>query len=166
MNHSLLEQQIKTSVMQLASLLLQRQWRMATAESCTGGMVAQYVTDLAGSSAWFDRALITYSNQAKQDLLAVDAQIFSQFGAVSQECVESMVTGCLQHSGVDVAVAISGIAGPTGGRVDKPVGTVWIAWADRYGKLMSHRYGFCGDRHAIRLQATQHALRGLVALFD
>lgn len=117
-----------TVVAELAVHLQRRGWMLVCAESCTGGGVAAALTDLAGSSAWFDRGFVTYSNQAKQDMLGVSPETLAKFGAVSRETVTEMARGALLHSGAQLSVAISGIAGPGGGTPDKPVGTVWIAW--------------------------------------
>ncbi len=137
----------------------------ATAESCTGGLVSAAITSVQGSSQWFDRAFITYSNEAKQTMLDVSPDILEQFGAVSEETVRAMVQGALRHSRADVAVAISGIAGPGGGSALKPVGTVWMAFGQK--NLSKERYTakifhFKGDRQAVRNQAACEALRGLL----
>lgn len=156
-----IEDVIQQAVADLAAVLIEQQQYVATAESCTGGMVAQYLTGLAGSSAWFDRAFITYSNQAKQEMLFVPESVFVSEGAVSQACVEAMVAGCLRVPMIDVAVAVSGIAGPTGGSDAKPVGTVWFAWQHRQGYMHAQQYHFSGNRQQIRLQATLVAIQGL-----
>lgn len=136
---------------------------IATAESCTGGWAAQVITHTAGSSAWFDRGFITYSNAAKNDLLGVQEQTLATHGAVSEATAREMVLGALMHSAASHALAITGIAGPTGGSAAKPVGTVCFAWC-RQGEIASAetRY-FQGDREAIRRQAVIHALNGLLA---
>lgn len=135
---------------------------LATAESCTGGWVAECVTDVAGSSGWFDRGFVTYGNAAKSELLGVDPYTIETHGAVSEATVRSMAAGALQHSRARVAVAVSGIAGPTGGTPDKPVGTVWFAWqrlgADCRTKLMR----FEGNRRDVRRQAVAVALQGVL----
>ncbi|MYM65107.1 CinA family protein [Pseudomaricurvus sp. HS19] len=143
---------------QLGAELLQRHWRVGTAESCTGGMVAAAVTDIAGSSGWFDEGLVTYANSSKERLLQVSATLLSQYGAVSQPVVEAMVAGVLAR-GADLALATSGVAGPDGGTADKPVGTVWFAWGSTRGIHSEVQY-FSGDRQAVRDQATIHALQG------
>lgn len=135
---------------------------LATAESCTGGWVAKVCTDLPGSSAWFERGFVTYSNQAKQDMLGVPAQTLRDFGAVSEQTVQAMVTGALAHSHAQWALAISGIAGPGGASPDKPVGTVWLAWGGPGNWRLSRRYQFEGDRARVRQQAVQTALQVLV----
>ena len=115
-------------VQQIADLLQQRHWMLATAESCTGGMIAAACTDVAGSSAWFERGFVTYSNEAKTDLLGVDASLIATQGAVSQAVVEAMAAGAVARSKAQVSVAVTGVAGPGGGTPDKPVGTVWLGW--------------------------------------
>ncbi|MFO1428763.1 MAG: CinA family protein [Candidatus Competibacteraceae bacterium] len=146
--------------------LLARHWRLALAESCTGGWIAKVITDVPGSSDWFERGFVTYSNTAKVDLLAVPPVLLDSHGAVSRETVNAMVVGALRHSRAEIAVAVSGIAGPTGGSPDKPVGTVWLAWAvqDRPGH--SRCYTFPGDREAVRRQTVAAALQGVVELLD
>jgi len=141
---------------------LLRAWRIATAESCTGGGVAQALTDLEGSSSWFECGLVTYSNEMKQKLLLVQTETLSAYGAVSQQTVEEMARGALLQSGVELAVAISGIAGPGGGSAEKPVGTVWFAWAVKKGGMESVCQFFEGDRGEVREQAIDFALEGLL----
>lgn len=135
--------------------------RLVTAESCTGGWIAKTVTDIAGSSDWFDCGLAAYSYEAKQALLGVRAQTLEVQGAVSRETVIEMVSGALVNSGASVAVAVTGIAGPGGGTDDKPVGTVWIAWKRRGGYPKAELFDFDGDREAVRRQTVSAALRGL-----
>jgi nicotinamide-nucleotide amidase len=134
---------------------------LVTAESCTGGWIAKAVTDVAGSSAWFDCGLAAYSYEAKQALLGVQPQTLEFHGAVSRETVVEMVSGALVHSGATIAVAVTGIAGPGGGTEDKPVGTVWIAWKRRGGYPRAELFHFEGDRDAVRRQTVAAALRGL-----
>lgn len=134
---------------------------MATAESCTGGLVAAAVTEVAGSSEWFERAFITYSNRAKIEMLGVSASTLAQHGAVSEATVREMAAGAVARSGADIAVAISGVAGPSGGSADKPVGTVWFAWASGSGVDVQCEC-FAGDRAAVRQRAAQVALEGLL----
>ena len=141
--------------------LTERGWRMATAESCTGGMISARCTDLAGSSAWFDRGFVTYSNAAKEELLGVEHQLIAQHGAVSEEVARAMAQGAVQHANVQVAVAVTGVAGPTGGSDSKPVGTVWFAWYVNH-TLESEKIVFTGDRAAVREAATQYALQGVL----
>jgi nicotinamide-nucleotide amidase len=138
-----------------------RGWMLATAESCTGGWISTAITDIAGSSEWFDRGFVTYSNDAKREMLGVRPETLMLHGAVSEQVVREMSTGALAASRADVAVAVSGIAGPGGATPDKPVGTVCFAWALRNGGLISETCHFDGDRHAIRLQTVEHALVGL-----
>ena len=138
--------------------------RLVTAESCTGGWIAKTVTDVAGSSSWFDCGLAVYSYEAKQALLGVRAQTLEEQGAVSRDTAIEMVSGALVHSGASVAVAVTGIAGPGGGTEDKPVGTVWIAWKRRGGYPQAELFHFDGDRDAVRRQTVGEALRGLARL--
>lgn len=134
---------------------------LATAESCTGGGVAQAVTDISGSSAWFERGFVTYSNGAKTGMLGVPAELIAAHGAVSEEVAAAMAQGTLAHSEAQVAVSTTGIAGPTGGVPGKPVGTVCFGWA-RAGQVHTERLVFAGDRQAVRKQAVAHALQGLL----
>ena len=147
---------------ELGKALQRRGWMAATAESCTGGWIAKCLTDIAGSSAWFDRGFVTYSNAAKQELLGVDAAVIDAQGAVSETTVAAMVHGALEHSQADLAVAVSGIAGPGGERPGKPVGTVCFAWGTRAGQLRVATCRFDGDRDAVRRQSVAHALQGLL----
>lgn len=146
---------------QLACTLLARGWMMATAESCTGGMIAARCTDLSGSSQWFERGFVTYSNAAKSELLGVPAELIAQHGAVSEPVARAMAGGAVRHAHAQVSVAVTGIAGPTGGSADKPVGTVWFAWCVNE-QLSSERRVFDGDRAAIREATVAHALQGLL----
>jgi len=149
------------TVAHLARALQARCESLATAESCTGGWVAKICTDLAGSSDWFERGLVTYSNAAKQELLDVSAQTLDQYGAVSEQTVQEMVRGILQHSHAQWGLAISGIAGPGGGSAGKPIGTVWIAWAGPEDWLVKRSYRFDGERDEVRRQAVETALHVL-----
>jgi nicotinamide-nucleotide amidase len=153
---------LETRVAEVAELLLARGQWLAVAESCTGGLVAKTLTDLAGSSAWFDRGVVSYSNRAKQQLLGVPDGLLQQHGAVSEATVRAMATGLLERAGVDWTVALTGIAGPGGGTADKPVGTVWIASAGRSGDCSARCFRFDGDRTSVRLQAARTALDILV----
>ncbi|SMF95999.1 nicotinamide-nucleotide amidase [Methylomagnum ishizawai] len=137
-------------------------WMLATAESCTGGGVAACVTDVAGSSAWFDRGFVTYSNEAKIDMLGVDPETLREHGAVSEATVREMVEGAVRLSWANIAVAVSGIAGPGGGSPDKPVGLVWFAWARDGRETVARCERFEGDRRAVRGQAVAVALRGVL----
>ncbi len=142
--------------------LLARGWQLATAESCTGGAIAAAITDIAGSSQWFDRGFVTYSNQSKQEMLGVCAETLHTAGAVSEATVAEMVSGALARSQARLALAVSGIAGPAGGSADKPVGTVCLAWM-REGERPVVRIGrFAGDRAAVRAQTVECALRGVL----
>ncbi len=132
-----------------------------SAESCTGGWVAKVLTDVAGSSAWFERGFVTYSNAAKTELLGVSPQTLARFGAVSEQTVREMAEGALRHSQAQLAVAISGIAGPAGGTPGRPVGTVWLAWARRGASPRCERHRLCGDREAVRRGAVILALDGM-----
>jgi nicotinamide-nucleotide amidase len=145
----------------LTTLLLERGLIITTAESCTAGLVSKLLTDQAGSSQWFDRGFVTYSNQSKQEMLGVQAQTLAQFGAVSKETVKEMAQGALHNSAAHVAVAISGIAGPDGGTGEKPVGTVWFAWADNTGRKHAEMKLFSGDRDSVRMQAAEYAIQGM-----
>ncbi|MFW2371689.1 MAG: CinA family protein [Gammaproteobacteria bacterium] len=150
----------------VAQKMISARLKLATAESCTGGWVAKAITDLAGSSRWFECGLVTYSNQSKQDFLGVDSQLLEQQGAVSQAVVKAMVLGLLDRCNADMGISISGIAGPEGGSEQKPVGTVWIAWA-KPGQLMEViRYHFQGDRSQVRQQAVIEALSGVLRLIE
>ena len=141
--------------------LLAARQMLVTAESCTGGWIAKAVTDVAGSSGWFDCGMAAYSYEAKQALLGVRPQTLEEFGAVSRETVVEMVSGALAHSGGSIAVAVTGIAGPGGGSSDKPVGTVWIGWKRRGGYARAEVFHFEGDRDAVRRQTVAKALQGL-----
>lgn len=155
--------EIYSLVQQLADKLLARQWHLATAESCTGGGVSYFLTEIAGSSQWFDRGFITYSNEAKQEQLNVPQETIEQFGAVSEETAKAMAVGALKNSHAQLSVAVTGIAGPDGGTEEKPVGLVWFAWATQ-NKVFAENIIFIGDRHTIRLQAIRFALNGLLFL--
>jgi len=148
----------------LGDRLKMRGWALATAESCTGGWVAKLVTDIPGSSAWLDRGLVTYSNQAKLDLLGVAPETLEVCGAVSGETVRAMAEGALEQSAAQVSLAVSGIAGPDGGTRAKPVGTVWFAWAFADGDTVSAHLHFDGDREAVRRQAVAFSLSRLLEL--
>lgn len=136
--------------------------KLVTAESCTGGMIAEWVTRIPGSSDWFERAFITYSNEAKQELLGVEKNTLDRYGAVSEETAAEMAVGALNASHAEVAVAVTGIAGPDGGTKAKPVGTVCLAWAVQGGHVYSVRVQLNGDRQAIRRQSAALALEGVI----
>ncbi len=142
----------------MADFLQKKGWMLATAESCTGGLIAAACTDLAGSSRWFERGFVTYSNAAKTELLGVDAALITQHGAVSEPVVRAMAAGAIAHSHAQVAVAVTGVAGPTGGSAEKPVGTVWFGFV-LPGKVLSETRRFDGDRAAVRA-ATVDACAG------
>lgn len=150
----------------VGALLKSHGMMLATAESCTGGGVAQAITEVAGSSAWFERGFITYSNLSKQQMLGVREATLRQHGAVSEMTVREMVAGALQHSAAQVALAVSGIAGPDGGTVDKPVGTVWFAWGLKSGETHAQRHQLGGNRAEVRAEAVQIALQGVVNLLN
>jgi nicotinamide-nucleotide amidase len=157
-----MDTELNTLSREIGDWLAARGLKLACAESCTGGWVAQVVTATAGSSAWFDCGFVTYSNEAKQDLLGVSSATLERCGAVSEETVREMVAGTLARSRADIAVAVSGVAGPGGGSAAKPVGMVCFAWGKRSGPVASETCRFDGDREAIRLQAVLHALRGIM----
>lgn len=148
---------------QLADLLRKRGWMLATAESCTGGLIAGACTSLAGSSDWFDAGFVTYSNEAKTAMLGVDAALLDAHGAVSEVVARAMAFGAVRHSRAKVSVAVTGIAGPGGGSAAKPVGTVWFGFQVD-GVLSSEVVHFAGDRAAVREATVQHALGRLVQL--
>ncbi|MBS4097486.1 MAG: nicotinamide-nucleotide amidase [Sulfuricella sp.] len=150
----------------VGAALKQNNLWLTTAESCTGGWVGAAVTAISGSSQWYDRGFITYTNLAKQEMLGVSEATLADHGAVSEATVREMALGALAHSRADIALAISGIAGPTGGTPDKPVGTVCFAWADKNGKLYSEKYIFPGDRRDVREQAVTLALEGVLAMLN
>lgn len=137
---------------------------VATAESCTGGGVAQAITRIAGSSAWFERGFVTYTNLAKEEMLGVSHATLEAHGAVSEEAACEMAAGALARSGAEVSVAVTGIAGPGGGSREKPVGLVWFAWAHRGGPVQARRFVFDGDRAAVRERSVAVALQGLIDL--
>jgi nicotinamide-nucleotide amidase len=149
---------------QLGEGLRQRGLMLTTAESCTGGWVAQAITAVSGSSQWFERGFVTYSNAAKVEMLGVHPATLEQHGAVSELTVREMAQGALAHSHAQVAVAVSGIAGPGGGSLEKPVGTVCLAWADNGAKTRAHCLQFMGNREAVRRQAVAAILHGLLDL--
>jgi nicotinamide-nucleotide amidase len=146
---------------QLAQRLRERGWMMASAESCTGGLIAGACTELSGSSDWFERGFVTYSNRAKTELLGVDATLIDDHGAVSEPVARAMAVGAVERSGARCAVAVTGVAGPTGGTPDKPVGTVWFGWCTPAG-IFTERQRFNGGRAAVRRASVVHALGGLL----
>ena len=158
--------ELETLALKAGAALKARGLTLATAESCTGGWVAQEVTAIAGSSAWFERGFVTYANAAKEEMLGVRQETLATFGAVSLETAREMAPGALGHSRADVALAVTGIAGPTGGSPDKPVGTVCFAWCRRGSAPLAVKEVFEGDRVAVRRQAVARALSGLLDLLD
>lgn len=148
---------------QIATVLTARGWHLATAESCTGGLIAATCTEVSGSSNWFERGWVTYSNAAKTSELGVGSALIAQHGAVSEPVARAMAAGALQHASAQVSVAVTGVAGPTGGSPDKPVGTVWLAWGLPQG-VVSERRLFGGDRQAVRQATVAHALQRLLVL--
>ncbi|MDO8439976.1 MAG: CinA family protein [Polaromonas sp.] len=147
----------------MADLLQKKGLKLVTAESCTGGMISAASTDLAGSSNWFERGFVTYSNDAKTELLGVEERLLRRAGAVCEGVARAMVLGALAHSHAQVAVAVTGVAGPTGGSPAKPVGTVWFGFAVP-GQVMTEKCRFDGDRAQVRAATVQHALARLVEL--
>ncbi len=159
--------QFHSLVTQVGKALVDHDAMIVTAESCTGGMIAEALTDVSGSTAWFDRAYVTYSYESKREMLGVHEITIQKQGAVSQQCVEEMALGALQQSHAKVSVACSGIAGPGGGTPDKPVGTVWLAWAIQgKEKVVTQKFLFDGDRQAVRQQTTEAALMGVMKLLS
>lgn len=156
--------QLNELATRVGEVLLAQSQTLVTAESCTGGWIAKTVTDVVGSSAWFDCGLTAYSYEAKQGLLGVRPETLINQGAVSEACVLEMVSGALIHSGAGVAVAVTGIAGPSGAIEGKPVGTVWIAWKRRREYPVMRLFHFDGDREAVRRQTVASALEGLLEI--
>ena len=156
------------STQTLASMLIAKDWKIALAESCTGGLVCATLTELAGSSEWFERGYITYSNEAKIECLGVSPELIESFGAVSEPVAQAMAEGAKQASGANVAISITGIAGPSGGSAEKPVGTVCFGWAIQMSssenRILSKTMFFDGDRNTIREQAKDYSLAQLIAL--
>ncbi len=146
---------------QLAQALKQRGWTLASAESCTGGLIAACCTTLSGSSDWFERGFVTYSNAAKTEMLGVPAELIERHGAVSEPVARAMALGALARSRAQIGVAVTGVAGPTGGSAEKPVGTVCFGWAIS-GQAWAERLRFDGDRDAVRAATVEQALRGLL----
>jgi nicotinamide-nucleotide amidase len=154
-------------VAKVGQALVARHSMVVTAESCTGGMIAEALTSIGGSTAWFDRAYVTYSYESKKEMLGVRESTIQTQGAVSEACVQEMALGALQQSHARVSVACSGIAGPGGGSADKPVGTVWMAWARQgHDRVETQRFLFSGDRQSVREQATEAALKGVLAILQ
>lgn len=162
------DKELTLLVEQLARLLIQNNKKLTVAESCTGGWVAKVLTDLAGSSDWFERGFVTYSNQAKNEMLGVAESTLENKGAVSQETVAEMALGALKNSHADFSMSISGIAGPGGGSVEKPLGLVWFSWAvkenNTFNILAAEKQVFAGDRESVRRQAVEYVLTRLTKL--
>ena len=159
-----MDKQSHETITQLADILLERQWVLAVAESCTGGWVAKVLTDLPGCSAWFDRGFVTYTNESKHQMLGVSMKTLNAYGAVSEEAVHEMALGVLKNSPAQVSLVVSGIAGPTGATDGKPVGTVWFGWAIRDKSVEAECCCFEGDRERVRAQAVNHVMSRLVEI--
>lgn len=153
---------IDSLVVRVAQLLSAREARLTVAESCTGGLLAKCLTDLPGSSAWFEYGFVVYSNDAKETMLALEPDLLERYGAVSREVCETMAMAARAISGADVSVAITGIAGPDGGSDEKPVGTVWLAWLGPGRRATCRMESFAGDRREIRRQTVVTALNGIL----
>ncbi|HBO24430.1 MULTISPECIES: nicotinamide-nucleotide amidase [unclassified Providencia] len=164
------EKQLEILSIQIGKLLLQQGKTVTTAESCTGGWIAKVLTDIAGSSAYFHRGFVTYSNDAKHQMIGVQNELFQQFGAVSAQVVSEMATGALKEAAADYAVSVSGIAGPDGGSIEKPVGTVWFGFAqkqaDGSSDVITKQCLFQGDRNQVRLESTCYALEFLLQIIS
>lgn len=154
---------ISSVVEEIARLLKDKQWQLVSAESCTGGLISGYITETPGSSLWFERGFVTYSNLAKIEMLAVPAELITGFGAVSEEVAAAMAQGALKHSAGQIALSVTGIAGPDGGSIDKPVGTVCFGWAVQNGLVHTVRKQYSGTRHQIRQAACYDALQGVLS---
>lgn len=161
-----MEKHFTDLVQRIGKQLQENKLFLVTAESCTGGQIAQILTSLSGCSKWFDRGYVTYSNKAKMEMLAIKPELIQQFGAVSQQTSEAMAMGALHTSQADVALSVTGIAGPDGGTPEKPVGLVWFAWVGKHFALKSDSQHFKGNREQIRTQASQHALEVLLELIS
>ena len=154
------DSRLKADLAHISQTLPARGWMLASAESCTGGLIAAACTDRAGSSQWFERGFVTYSNDAKADMLGVPSALIAQHGAVSEPVARAMAEGALAHSRAQVSLAVTGVAGPSGGSADKPVGTVWFGWCVA-GQTHSELQQFAGDRAAVRAATVHHALQRL-----
>ena len=153
---------IDSAAARLGNALRQVQWRVTTAESCTGGGIAEAITRISGRSAWFDAAFVTYANHSKSRWVGVSQDDLQEFGAVSEPVVRAMAAGALEAAEADIAVAVSGIAGPEGGTPEKPVGTVWFAWAVRGEEVITHCRRIQGNRRDVRAQTVLYSLQGLI----
>ena len=161
-----MNEQLRNQIEQLAEGLISSSLMVVTAESCTGGGLAELFTQLSGSSAWFERGFVTYSNESKKELLNVQHETLSQYGAVSEQTAAEMVSGAVDNSHAQIGVSITGIAGPDGGTEEKPVGTVCFGWCVPSGQIKTTCILFEGDRNAIRQQACQMAIQGLIESID
>lgn len=157
---------LPTLINDIAQVLKEKNWQLVTAESCTGGLIASSITEVPGSSLWFERGFITYSNLAKQEMLGVPQDLIAQFGAVSEEVAAAMAIGALQHSAGYIALSVTGIAGPDGGTSAKPVGTVCLGWVAQGMKVHTVMKHFSGNRQQVRMAACQHALEGVLSLIN
>lgn len=166
MNPALSDAALMATAARLGEQCIRRGWMLTTAESCTGGWIAKVLTDVPGSSRWFERGYVTYSNAAKSELLAVAPRTLYEHGAVSAETVRAMASGALKRSHAQLAVAVSGVAGPDGGSESKPVGTVWFAFAGPGEATATEVRRFAGDREAVRRAAVHHALTALLAIAE
>ncbi|MGB6976338.1 MAG: nicotinamide-nucleotide amidase [Gammaproteobacteria bacterium] len=164
MNHE--DQELYELAEAVGKQLQARQWLLATAESCTGGWIATAITSIAGSSQWFERGFVTYSDLAKEQMLGVRTETLAAHGAVSQQVVREMAEGALRHSRAEISVAVTGIAGPTGGTIEKPVGLVWFGWTGRYLATQTDAQHFHGNRQEIRRQAVVFALTRILEFFS
>ena len=158
--------EINDLAVEVGNLLLDNDLKVATVESCTGGWIAQTITNISGSSAWFDRGFVTYSNEAKQELVGVNSDTLIAHGAVSRQVAMEMALGGVKHSQANIAVSVTGIAGPDGGTPGKPVGTVWIGWASQHKTVKAEHFQFEGDRYEVRLASVEQALKGLVRILS
>ena len=158
--------EINDLAVEVGNLLLDNNLKVATVESCTGGWIAQTITNISGSSAWFDRGFVTYSNEAKQELVGVNSDTLIAHGAVSRQVAMEMALGGVKHSQANIAVSVTGIAGPDGGTPGKPVGTVWIGWANQHKTSTAEHFQFEGDRYEVRLASVEQALKGLVRILS
>lgn len=158
--------QLTSLIEDIAYLLKQYNWQLVTAESCTGGLISAYLTEIPGSSAWYERGFVTYSNLAKQEMLLVPEELLAQYGAVSEEVALAMAVGALRHSAGSLSVSVTGIAGPEGGSIEKPVGTVCFGWATHNTPPHTLRKQFKGTRQEIRLAACQQALQGILSILQ
>ncbi|MCK5897680.1 MAG: CinA family protein [Methylococcales bacterium] len=156
-----MDAKLKSLITELGQKLQYKKRTLAVAESCTGGGISHAITDIAGSSLWFDCGFVTYSNQSKINMLGLNPKTLEDFGAVSENTALEMVQGALKKSQVDIAIAVTGIAGPSGGSSDKPIGTVFIAWQNKNSPAVVKQYLFEGNREAIRQQVIVHALKGV-----